>query len=317
MIRRVASAALGVALALAGAEVAFRIGGLRPPNPDVDDTGTVYYNRHEHGRFHDYPWHVEKPAGVWRVVALGDSFAMGRRVPTDELYLKRVERALNERATGGRAYQIYNLARSGWNTKHELDALRLTGLNYDPDAVLVTFFVNDATGLNSNPEVIERMHEGIYQRTGWWNGVSRAYDYVDYLLRKQRVSRTTIASYRASFFDPDAQKTWAECQAALAQMRALADEHGFGLGLVIFPMLVQLDESHELAEVYEVVEEYCASIAIPTLNLLPAFLGQDGPSLWVAPTNAHPNSAANAIAAGPIEEFLVREGLVPRPEDGL
>ena len=135
------------------------------------------------------------------------------------------------------------------------------------------------------------------------------------MIRKERVSRETIADHRASFFDQSADRApWEECKLALAEMRQLSREHGFALGLVIFPMLVRLDAEHELADVYALVEDYCASLAIPTLDLLPAFLGHDPAELWVSPTNAHPNSYANGLAAGPIEEFLVREGLVPTPE---
>jgi len=231
------------------------------------------------------------------------------------LFVKRVERSLNERSRGGRKYEIYNLAKPGWDTRNELIALERIGLNYDPDAVVVFFFINDATNLDSNPEVIQRMHEAIYNRNGWLNGVSLAYDYADYVLRKQRVSRATIEDYRASFFAGEEQQArWTRCRRALVEMCDLAKARGIKLGLVIFPMLVRLNESHELADIYRLVEDHCASLSIPTLNLLPAFMGHDGPSLWVSPTNAHPNSAANELAAGPIEEFLVREGLVPDPD---
>lgn len=314
--KRLLALLVGFVMALGLAEVGFRVAGIRPPQPDGQDKGQMHWSREKHGPYHDYPWQLEKPAGVHRVIALGDSFTMGRKVPLDEIFVKRVERSLNEQV-GRKAYEIYNLAVPGWDTRNELIALERQGLRYDPDAVVVFFFINDATGMDSNPEVIHRMHALIYERDGWLNDVSALYDWVDYFLRKRRVSRETIADYRASFFGPEAdRKQWEESKRALAKMRDLARERGFPLGLVIFPMLVRLDEDHELSDVYAQVEEYCAELGIPTLNLLPAFYGYEPSELWVSPTNAHPNSFANGLAAGPIEEFLIREGLVPDPNKG-
>jgi len=312
--RRPLALAIGVVLAPLLAEAGFRIAGIRPPVPDESEVARATPADLNKLRYHDRDWKRKKPEGTWRTIALGDSFTAGMRVPLEDLFVKRVERSLNQRAGGRRRYEILNLAQPNWDTRDELEAFRRTGLPYQPDAVFVVFFVNDATGLDSNPLIVQRMHEEIYRREGRLNRLSRVYDWVDWQRRKRSVSRRTIESYRASFFDDEQQEQWRESREALIELRDLARERGLPLGVVIFPMLVRLHEGHELADVYQLVADTCEELGIPVLNLLPAFLGRDEHSLWVSATNAHPNSAGNALAAGPIEAFLIEAGLVPDPE---
>ena len=79
--------------------------------------------------------------------------------------------------------------------------------------------------------------------------------------------------------------------------------------------LIEADDfaSVDGANVYELVEDVCAGLSIPSLNLLPAFLGEEPSDLWINRMNAHPNAYANGLAAPVIEEFLVRAAIVPDP----
>ena len=254
-------------------------------------------------------------ADTYRVIALGDSFTMGTMIPLEELFVKRVERALNARAEGRRRYEIMNLAFVGWDTSRELRALKEVGLAYSPDAVVVVFYVNDATGLDSNPRIIRKLNAYVNERDGWLNRWSRAWDYTDYLLRRRRVTKQTLADYHTSFFGSEEQQVqWQRSKQALAELKTMSDRRGFRVGVVIFPMLIDLDRSHALSDIYELVEAHCETLGIPTLNLLPEYRGHTPESLWVSPSNAHPNVTANRIAGAAIEKFLVAASLVPDPD---
>ena len=89
--------------------------------------------------------------------------------------------------------------------------------------------------------------------------------------------------------------------------------HKFKLGVVLFPVLAELNPDHQLIDLYERVGEYCAELGIPYRSLLPAFMGYDAQELWVSPSNAHANAQGHAIAASAIESFLIEEHLVPLP----
>ena len=74
--------------------------------------------------------------------------------------------------------------------------------------------------------------------------------------------------------------------------------------MVVFPVLAELNENYFFKDVGEEVIRFTTESGIPTHDLLPAFIGQNGPDLWVSPLDQHPNEAAHKIAADSILPFL-------------
>ena len=307
---------MGCALPLLALELAFRALGIAPPQPGLDAEGAPVVNwaareRNRQG-FHDREWVLRKSDDRARVLVLGDSFVHGRDVPLARLLHTRVEALVDERL-GRDACELWNLGRRGASTHNEVELLEQRGLRYEPDAVLIVFFVNDATALDTNASLVAEMNDALHERDGWLNQASAAWDYFHWRLTRRSVGAATIEQYRAAYLgDKQTIALWRTAQRALQRARALADENGFHLGLAIFPALLQLDEEHALQDVYEEVERTCAMFEIPTLNLLPSFLGHDPRELWVSPTDAHPNGRAYELAAEPLADFLLEQGFVAR-----
>lgn len=86
----------------------------------------------------DYDY--EKPAGVTRVLALGDSHTSGYEVRQEQTFAELIEDLL--RAKGVDA-QSLNAGVSGFSTAEELVFLENEGIKYDPDFVVVGFYAND------------------------------------------------------------------------------------------------------------------------------------------------------------------------------
>lgn len=84
---------------------------------------------------------LEKPAGTFRIVGLGDSHMFGWGVGEGEPYLQILERRLN--AAGGRRAEVLNLGTPGYNTTLEVAAFARKGLAFAPDLVIVHFVGND------------------------------------------------------------------------------------------------------------------------------------------------------------------------------
>jgi lysophospholipase L1-like esterase len=92
--------------------------------------------------FRDYEFQTEKPPGTKRIVVLGDSTSAGNGIQdVTQVYAKVLERMLNESGDG--RYEVYNLAVGGYHTYQEAEMLRVRGLQYHPDLVLVGFCLND------------------------------------------------------------------------------------------------------------------------------------------------------------------------------
>jgi|GEM_PF-747619 len=111
---------------------------LNPRHPDVSGQGT-----------RDDEVAVPKPAGVFRVLVLGDSLAYGAAVPPDRTFPNRLEALLREKYPGA---EVVNAGVSGYTAYNELQYYLARGREFGADVVVVAFCLNDAV----NP----RLHWG-------------------------------------------------------------------------------------------------------------------------------------------------------------
>ena len=95
----------------------------------------------------DKEYDYEKPTGCKRILVLGDSFAWGYGVSDDEIFTEVLE---NQLADNTNAIQVINTGVSGWGTDQEFLFLRNEGFRYDPDLVVLAFFLVNDPGNNVN-----------------------------------------------------------------------------------------------------------------------------------------------------------------------
>jgi hypothetical protein len=79
----------------------------------------------------------EKPSGVFRVIALGDSTTEGFEVAQNDTYTAVLERYLKKYGVNA---EVFNTGTSGFGTAEELLYLENEGIKYNPDAVVLGFF---------------------------------------------------------------------------------------------------------------------------------------------------------------------------------
>jgi len=89
----------------------------------------------------DREYSYEKPAGTRRILVLGDSFTWGYGVSDEEVFTEVLERRLQSQ---GRNWQVINTGVSGWGTGQQYLFLKSEGLRYQPDVVVLAFYlIND------------------------------------------------------------------------------------------------------------------------------------------------------------------------------
>lgn len=99
----------------------------------------VFTNSHG---LRDYEYPLAKPADVYRIAVIGDSFAFGYGVEIEDTFVKQLERIINSRS-GGRKFEVLNFGVDGYCTAEEVEMLKRKGLAYGPDMVIVAFISND------------------------------------------------------------------------------------------------------------------------------------------------------------------------------
>ena len=168
---RVAIILLSLLLPLLALELAIR--SLGPILPGNYSTGYYLTTDPVYGRFHvrgfsgwtrapEYTTHlrtnslglrgpevaVPKPADVFRVLVLGDSFVEAAQVMEDQTFTQRLERELNARG-GSRRVEVLNAGVGGWGTGQEMLYLRNEGLQLQPDLVLLVLYAGNDIANNS------------------------------------------------------------------------------------------------------------------------------------------------------------------------
>jgi len=102
---------------------------------------TSYVSINAHG-LRDREIEPAKPPGTFRVLMLGDSFVEGAQVPLEDTVARRLEGLLASRA-GGRRLDVVNAGNAGFGTGQELLYLENDGRAYQPDLVVLVYFVDN------------------------------------------------------------------------------------------------------------------------------------------------------------------------------
>lgn len=102
----------------------------------------VEYQTNELG-FRSADYVIPRPPGVFRVVALGDSFTWGQGVHHDDTFASVLERRLNREATDALQYEVINCGRVGYDAGHERVCYEREAGRYQPNLVLLQLCRND------------------------------------------------------------------------------------------------------------------------------------------------------------------------------
>ena len=257
-------------------------------------------------RDRDYP--SPKPPERRRILMLGDSFTFGQGVYDDSaIFPEILERRLTARPEFAGGVDVLNGGLPGTLTDSWLDVWHATAESFDPDLLVIVFFLRDGTRTASVPEFFDRIRAEVSER----NRRSRLYRSL-YLYRlyrdardREEVAKHYTARFRASYFGaPHQTAEWRIAQRNLRSLRDLAEARSTRVALVVFPVLVQLDDHYPFREISALITRFGHDNGFPTYDLLPDFLGRSAPSLWVSAYDQHPNENGHALVAERLDPFV-------------
>lgn len=121
--------------------------GMYLPDPDAGHVlkpnhGTAYdpIRINSHG-FRDREYPMEKPAGVYRIACIGDSFTFGATL-IEDTYVKKLEKLFAASPVTW-AVEVINLGVNGYNTRQSFALLEKFGMRFDPDLVILGFYLGN------------------------------------------------------------------------------------------------------------------------------------------------------------------------------
>ena len=294
MWKKLTAILIGLLLGFAACEIVLRLTGLAPeaavisvgrfrlsanpelvyePIPNFEFEGEVRYFYEFRGisnglGFRDRDHDVTKPPGVYRILVLGDSIAMGLRTDdTDDIFPSALERSL--RATG-RNVEVLNFGVSGYNTQQEVAMLADRGLAFDPDLVVLQYCLNDRAHVDGGITQTLRRQEsrsGIVDRALTSPHLYRSAIYRFVRFRVFTASYERRHAERLRTAQALGQDTVSE---SFKRLRRIADDHDFDVLVVVFPMFKNFPPQAERSE-HRRIEALSRAQGFHHLDLVPTF----------------------------------------------
>jgi hypothetical protein len=263
-----------------------------------------------------------KAPGVFRIAALGDSFAVGPAVPFAENYLTLLEAALSDT-------EVYNFGVSGAGPREYYAILSRDVWVNEPDLVLVSLFVgNDISETLATPRHLDPRQFALYllatragrlARERWRHEAESTADRP----ARPELSETTFREVEARrlgvcLCPPQAalEKKWRQAFEYLERIVGACRQRRVSVAFVLIP-----DEFQTNPAVWDVARRdaglnpedldpegpqrrlsaWCGGRDVPCLDLLPAFRGV--PDTYT-PRDTHWNARGNRLAAARLAEWI-------------
>jgi lysophospholipase L1-like esterase len=345
-----------VVLTLGVAEAVLRVADRprRPPAHVLCDCPYLYEQNRARPEIsaqglRDRVFAVPKPAGIYRVLVLGDSVAYGVNVPVSAAFPKVLERRLAARQP---RIEVLNAGVLGYTAYNEVEYYRARGRAFEPDLVLVAVCMNDVVDPELHwsgtpremPEVpAEAIPNPEYHRTHVARLLGPSLPLVgrrSYLLRRIAAlrdprRRPEWASERVAVVDGQRWPTyvtdeddfgiqvlcdyespeWRWLRGTYGRLQTAVEEDHGRLALLVLPLAYELEDGYPF-QPGAAFARYGREAGIPCLDVLGALRAHRDEDVFPPATNGradiwHPTPRGHAIIADELLRFLAANGLVP------
>jgi lysophospholipase L1-like esterase len=282
----------------------------------------------------DREYAANKPAGVFRVLVVGDSIAYGFGIPQEDALSEQLEDLLRSyRAAQPQRIEVLNLGVSGYNIDQIVENLRVRGLPWQPDLIMYAYCLNDpqaesfeleslkaklspaarsyrAALLDRGQRLLARSRLWLLARFAWqgWHASQRTaaapQDEQWQALRAGAYPEYFARLYRGAEL--------ARLQSGIAALSQISRDAGVPLVGALFPIFVDLGQ-YRLAPLHARVSELFRAAGLRSYDLLPLYASMfrlHGPTFVL---NAlHPNALGDRLAVLYLIRAWLRDGVLPK-----
>ncbi len=279
------------------------------------------------GGFRDQEYALQRPDGVTRIIALGDSITFGNSLPIEGTWTSLLENALNLRVPG---IEVLNFGVGGYDIDQEVRLLETKGLSYDPDYVILAYCVNDLGTASLNLTTLVRLEScrrGIlsWSRLAQWLATRAYNDKYGHDIQQerdaQRLARYEVESLEDEVLDEllaTVQRSLDEVQVsadgsdkferkvlgwytnpsriqavreAFARLAELSIEHEFELVIFVVPYLLEEPFSEGWMAVYAMIRHMAEQAGALFLDVRPEMAERGLSRLTMTPKDGiHPKT---------------------------
>lgn len=281
-----------------------------------------------------------KPPDTVRIVVVGDSITFGYGIPVEDTYVKVLEKRLNDNAHGKTHYEVLNGGTLGGSLSDYYHFLSQKTEILQPDMILIGLALNDILVYSESGSISGAGAQWQGRRLPW----TRKFNH--FLLRHSQLylfcyARLKSSMYASGIIDvnkvrglnfvtltpPSAyqKEAWESSLRMLAKIVAFCRGRGHRIGIVVFPMQMQLspvelqwyrDKYHlrlsdeaDSGEPQQRLREFAAMTGVTMVDLLPVYRAYPPGELYlrnamIPADPSHPSVKGNQIAADEIFRVL-------------
>jgi hypothetical protein len=275
--------------------------------------------RHNSLGFRDVEHSLDKPKGVFRILALGDSFTYGSGVSFQDTYLRRLERMLNSREGQHPKVEIINAGIYRYFPEPERILLEHYGVNFSPDLIILAFLPNDivdthlgidAVKINQSGQLITRGAQGTGRLTTFLYTHSHVFRI---LFNRFNPPGDNGAQHLIwdDIYKPDwfFEKDWKTVESEYQKIVGIADAIKAHVVLMHIPQQGPWDEKHSYPALR--LGEWSARNGVTFVDTLPAMKEASKVNRLYYEVDGHCRPAGHEVIAQTLFEKLTGEQLVP------
>ena len=284
---------------------------------------------------------LDKKEDTFRIIALGDSITFGWGVELHETYVKQLETILKKQ-NSYKNYEVINISIEDLGLQEELKLLKQFGLDFQPDLVLLGFYLNDARPIGgfsneSKPTWFHRRYtlrkivnltpltksmakKALIKLGIMKPNASSRFRWIDTFTKREWVTNQDKMKLLIKSADLDwgvawKSQSWTAINQYIQEMQEVTQAADCSLAVICFPVSVQVESNFTfLDKPQQHLSEICSSRSIPFLNLLPSFrhwnTTVEEPLFFDL---CHPTPLAHQKTAQVISKFLDTERLLLTP----
>lgn len=305
---------LGIALAIVEVGIRFTVPTRTEAGPGWSDRPRFYFRSPQVPSMQDFPHDAAKPANVFRIATVGDSFTFAPYMQFTDTFPKKLEQMLNV-SGGPRKAEVINYGVPAYSTSHEVPVVK-TAIKEGADLIIMQITLNDPEIKLHNPSgITENMQDkfGQLNMTGpkaWLASHWRTYGFVATRLHNSQTHQAYIDYFNDLFSNP---RSWKQFTDSMSSIVSLARESKTPVVAVVFPLFgLPMDERYPFYPLHEKVEQFMRGLGVPVLDVSSIYKGIPLERLQVIPgVDRHPNEIAHRMAAEEIYLWLEGQRLLP------
>jgi hypothetical protein len=305
---------LAVALVLLEVVVRLTVPVRSAAGPGWSDRPRFYFRSPLVPSMQDFPHEAVKPANVFRIATIGDSFTFAPYMQFTDAFPKKLEQMLNLSGSQRRA-EVINYGVPAYSTSHEIPVVK-TAIKEGADMIMLQITLNDPEIKHHNPSgITENMQDsfGALNMTGkkaWLAANWRTYGFVATRIHNSRTHQAYIDYFNDLFNNP---RSWKQFTDSMKTIVSLARESKTPVVAVVFPLFgLPMDERYPFYPLHEKVAKFMQGLGVPVLDVSDAYKGIPLERLQVIPgVDRHPNEIAHRMAAEEIYLWLEEQKLLP------